>query len=69
MGSAERAGALRGLVRSTDLILLCLSLSAFTVLGPVYDGHLEDALTCHQREDKKYAGEADVSRECPSSGS
>lgn len=36
-------GARRGLVHSADLIFLCLLLSAFTVLGPVYDKHLEDS--------------------------
>lgn len=36
-------GSKRGLVYSADLILLCLLLSAFTVLGPVYDRHLDDS--------------------------
>lgn len=36
-------GAQGGLLCSADLIFLCLLLSAFTVLGPVYDRHLEDS--------------------------
>lgn len=42
-------GAQGGLVCSADLILLCLLLSAFTVLGPVYDRHLEDSLATRRK--------------------